>query len=340
MVSFGVLDAPPVCANALGVIIEQNKAVIPKTPNHRPAINVPSQSLTAHSLPQRISSQAAFISYLPPLEIRASVNSISFGLGEIVVMIYCWMSARIMKEVKLPSTEIPKRAFNGLGWNHSREIAMQRLKVFQNKLQFISWFFGLATAPFIGIKRKIENGDHPYNLSAWSEESSAPPFATEWLEADQAIQLQGQLCLNLLQRSLMEYLDETVRLSSFEPPQKKNNWFKSFKKWFLDAGVDWNASGADLSLIEELTLARNRIQHGSDFDSHSLLKQQDEDYRARFPDALFQDDYEAQVFSDFGPQLRHLELTKDKLNTAIEEMMRFTNFIEEHLPVTMKSWHG
>ena len=217
---------------------------------------------------------------------------------------------------------------------------MQRLKILDDKLQFISWFFGLTTAPFIGIKRKIENGDHPYNPSAWSEESSEPPFATEWLEADQAIQLQGQLCLNLLQRSLMEYLDETVKLSSSAPPKKKNSWYEKYKKWFFEAGVDWNAYGADLSLIEGLTFARNRVQHGSPGDSHSLIKQQDGDYRTRFPDAVFQYDFEAQVFCDFGPQLRHLELTQDKLNKAIEEIMRFANFIEEHLPVTMKSWHG
>ncbi len=162
----------------------------------------------------------------------------------------------------------------------------------------------------------------------------------EWLDANQAIQLQGQLCLNLLQRSLLEFLDETVKLSSRQPPDKKGNWFKNHKKWFLDVGGNWNDSGADLSLIEELTLARNRVQHGSRGDSHSLMKQQDEDDRKRFPKALFQNDFEAQIFCNFGPKLRSLELTKDKLNRAIKEIMLFTNFIEEHLPVAMKHWGG
>lgn len=217
---------------------------------------------------------------------------------------------------------------------------MQRLKVLDDKLRFISWFFGLTTAPFVGIKRKIQNGDHPYKPSAWSEESSEPPFVMEWLDANQAIQLQGQLCLNLLQRSFVEYLDGTVKLGSSEPPKKKNNWLENHKKWFLDAGVDWNASGADLSLIEELTLARNRIQHGSRGDSHSLIKQQDEDYHTRFPNALFQDDFEARIFCNFGPHLRHLELTKDKLNKAIDEIMKLANFIEDNLPAAMKYWRG
>ncbi len=217
---------------------------------------------------------------------------------------------------------------------------MQRLKILHDKLQFISWFFGLSTAPFNGIRQKIKKGVNPYNSSAVPAESSEPPFAVEWCDANQAIQLQGQLCLNLLQRSVMEYLDETVKLSSRQGPSKKNNWFGNYKKWFMDAGVDWNDSGADLSVIEELTLARNRIQHGSRHDSHSLIKQQDEDYSNRFPKALFQNDFEAQIFRSIGPRLRSLELTKDKLNRAIEEIMRLANFTEEHLPVEMKYRRG
>ena len=135
-------------------------------------------------------------------------------------------------------------------------------------------------------------------------------------------------------------MDETVKLSSSQAPNKKNNWFENYKKWFLDVGVDWTASGADLVLIEEMTVARNRIQHGSRDDSHSLIKTQDEDYCSRFPKALFQSDLEARMFRNFGPKLRSIELTKEKLNRAIEEIMLFANFIEERLPVEMKYWHG
>ena len=217
---------------------------------------------------------------------------------------------------------------------------MQRLKILHDKLRFVSWFFGLTTAPFVGIKRKIEAGDHPYKSSAMPSDSSDPPFAAEWLDADQAIRVQGQLCLSLLQRSLLEYLDETVKLSSSQAPNKKNNWFENYKRWFLGVGVEWTASGADLLLIEEMTVARNRIQHGSRGDSHGLIKTQDEDYRSRFPKALFQSDLEARMFRNFGPKLRSIELTKEKLNRAIEEIMLFANFIEEHLPVEMKYWRG
>src|SRR5271170_5951135 len=140
---------------------------------------------------------------------------------------------------------------------------MQRHKVLNDKLKFTAWFLELSTASFREIKRKITVGEHPYESGTRSEEDSEPPFAIEWLNADQAIQLQGQLCLNLVQRSLCEYLEQTVKLSPRKPPSKKGHWFENYKRWFLEEGIDLSGSGADLLLIEELTLARNRIQHGS-----------------------------------------------------------------------------
>jgi hypothetical protein len=217
---------------------------------------------------------------------------------------------------------------------------MQRLRILHEKLRFISWFFGLTTTPFAGIKCKIKAGDHPYKSSAMPDDSSEPPFVMEWLDADQAIRLQGQLCLSLLQRSLLEYLDETVKVSSRQAPNKKKNWFENYKRWFLDLGVDWTASGADLSLLEEMTVARNRIKHGSRGDSQSVIKRQDQDYLRRFPQALFESDLEARIFRNSGPKLRSIELTDEKLQKATDEIKRFASFIEEHLPVAMKYWHS
>jgi len=217
---------------------------------------------------------------------------------------------------------------------------MQRFKILQDKLEFIRWFFDLTTAPFVEIKRKIESGEYPYQSSISPEEESEPPFVIEGMDAHNAIQLQGQLCLNLIQRSLLEYLDDTVKLSRRKAPSKKNNWFKNYNKWFLEEGVDWSASTACLSQIEEMAVARNRVQHGSPNDSHSLIKQQDQNYHDRFPDARFQNDFEARVFRNFGPKLHSIELTKEKLQSAVKEILTFSTFIEERLPDSMKYWQG
>ena len=217
---------------------------------------------------------------------------------------------------------------------------MQRLRILRSKLDFIRWFFDLTRAPFVEIMRKIEAGENPYQSSISPEDDPEPPFVNEGMDAYYAIQLQGQLCLNLLQRSLLEYLDDTVKLSQRKAPSKRDNWFKNYKQWFLAEGVDWSASTASLSVIEEMTEARNRVQHGSPGDSHTLIKQQDQNYRDRFPSAQFENNFEARVFRDFGPQLHSIELTKEKLQGAVEEILTFSTFIEEHLPDSMKNWRG
>lgn len=221
-----------------------------------------------------------------------------------------------------------------------RLLLMQRFKILQDKLEFITWFFDITTAPFVEIKRKIESGEDPYQSSISPEDDSEPPFVLEGIDAHHAIQLQGQLCLNLLQRSLIEYLDETVKLSQRKAPRKGDNWFKNYKEWFLAEGVDWGASTACLSLIEEMTVARNRVQHGSPNDSHSLIKQQDQNYHDRFPNARFQNDFEAGIFRNFGPKLHSIELTKENLQDAIEQILSFTTFIDQHLPDSMRYWQG
>ena len=213
---------------------------------------------------------------------------------------------------------------------------MQRFKILQDKLEFIRWFFDLTTAPFVEIKRKIESCEDPYQSSISPEDDSEPPFVMEGMDAHHAIQLQGQLCLNLLQRSLREYLGDTVKLCLRKKPIQGEKWFKEYKRWFHAVGVDWSASTASLSLIEEMTLARNRIQHGSSDDSHSLIKQQDQNYHDRFPDARFQNDFEAQSFRNFGPKLHSIELTKEKLQAATEEILKFSTYIEERLLDLMK----
>jgi len=217
---------------------------------------------------------------------------------------------------------------------------MQRLKILRDKLDFICWFFDLTTAPFAEIRRKIETGESPYQSTISPEDDPESPFVNEGIDAHYALQLQGQLCLNLLQRSLLEYLDETVKLSRRKAPSKKDNWFKNYKEWFVAEGFDWSASTACLSVIEEMTEARNRVQHGSPGDSHTLIKQQDRGYCDRFPNAKFQNDFEAQIFGNFGPQLHSIELMKEKLQGAVEEILSFSTFIEEHLPDSMRYWQG
>jgi hypothetical protein len=209
---------------------------------------------------------------------------------------------------------------------------MRNLAILEQKLKFVLWFFDESTGPFRVCKTKIESCELPFQCGPEDRAETEPPHAELWLEASEAIELQGQLCISLVHRSFREYLDDTVRKSGREAPKNRGNWFGNYKEWFLRLGVDWERSTANLSVIEETAEARNRIQHGSPHDSHSLIKRQDADYSKRFEDAAFKSDFEARLFrGSCNPRLYSLEITKEKLGRAAQEVLTFCGFIEEQL---------
>jgi len=208
----------------------------------------------------------------------------------------------------------------------------------KDNLQFLKWFYEQSVAPFKDIKRKIDAQEDPY-ISRGDYESEEPPFLSEWLDADDALKLQGQSCLSLLQRSFREYLDSTVTRHPETRPEKKGNWFVNYKRWFLEeAAVDWDKSPVPLDRIEELTIARNCVEHGSGsiYDAHRLVKEQAENYHDRFPDAMFASEFERTLWKEAGdPQPVTIELTPEKLDSAIANILAFATFIEEKLPAWM-----
>jgi len=223
---------------------------------------------------------------------------------------------------------------------------MSNFAILEQKLSFLRDFYATTTASFREIKRKIEAHEEPY-VPTWSEEDDEPPFLSEWLDADESLRLQQQLCLNLLQRSLREFLDKTIRQHPSSRPAKKGNWFSNQKKWFLEElGIDWDAADTRLDRIEELTLARNCVQHGgevdhgpgdyvpsSSYDAHAVLKIQSAEYHRKFPDAFYVDEQQKALWKKGNyPQPVEIQLTPEKLETAIGDILAFCRFIDTHLP--------
>lgn len=216
---------------------------------------------------------------------------------------------------------------------------MDHLALLRGNLQFLSWFYEQGGSAFREIKGKIEANEEPYIPRA-GYEYEEPPFLAEWLDANDALRLQGQVCLSLLQRSLREYLDNAVGRHPSSRPNRKGNWFENYRQWFLEElGVDWGKSPVPLARIEELTLARNCVEHGSGdvVDRYRLVKQQSAEYHERFPDAVFADEFEAEMWKEMKyPQPVRIELTPAKLETAIDDALTFCGFVEENLPISMQ----
>src|SRR5258708_2820470 len=121
---------------------------------------------------------------------------------------------------------------------------MANFEILENKLRFLRSFYQLTTEPFRELKRKIDNHEEPFIDHGNREDYDGdPPFLTEWLEADEGLKLQQQVCLTVLQRSFKEFLDMTVRLHPDFPnnkPKEGGDWFENYKSWFLkEADIDW-----------------------------------------------------------------------------------------------------
>ena len=168
------------------------------------------------------------------------------------------------------------------------------------------------------------------------------------MEADEGLKLQLQVCLTLLQRSFKEFLDKTIQQHEEYPqsrPKKGENWFESYKAWFwAEAAIQWDDAPVSPVRMEELTIARNCIQHGGEargdsgdvFDSHRLLKSQSVNYHKRFPDAFFADEFESNLWKEHGfSQPVTINLTPEKLEVSIADILAFCRFIDDHLPSWM-----
>ena len=144
---------------------------------------------------------------------------------------------------------------------------MEVLYFLKERTKFIRNFYDTACLPFRETIRKIEATEEPFKLP-YSEDGE-PPFLTEWLEADTALDALGRSCVSMLSESLKLYFKTWETQLWVERPCEK-----CFKKFFGDgflAGyracfgealkVNWDECPADFSILEQVTLARNSDQH-------------------------------------------------------------------------------
>ncbi|KXK32895.1 MAG: hypothetical protein UZ01_00317 [Candidatus Brocadia sinica] len=85
---------------------------------------------------------------------------------------------------------------------------MEVLFFLQIRTKFIRAFYAEASFPFTERKRKIEAGEDPFK--PLYNEGGEPQFLKEWEEADEALDVLGQMCISMLSSSLQLYLKESV----------------------------------------------------------------------------------------------------------------------------------
>ncbi len=212
------------------------------------------------------------------------------------------------------------------------------LKCFlHDRTNFMRYFYEHAVSPFYKIVHAIENEQEPF-IPPYSEDGE-PPFWDEWIEATAGINTVGHVVLSMVSSSLQLFLREWVnRFNSdhrmqFQKQSKKNGWLHAYKKTFRELGLDMNACPADWELIEQVILARNRIQHPEDLTSlHVYYSKKD---LTKFPRPLFIDEFEMAELEKYDNKeidLRFRPLvtvTKEQVLEAIEHVESLCNWLEE-----------
>jgi hypothetical protein len=213
-------------------------------------------------------------------------------------------------------------------------------------------FYEDASLPFTERKRKIEAGEEPF-VPSYGYEDDEPAFLEEWGEADEALDLLGQMCISVLAASLQLYvkswIDDRFRRygqhlaeRGIVPPDRnspafKQGWINGYRAFFRDQlGIDWADGPSNLGVLEEIALARNRVQHPEEITS--LRVRQSKKDQAKYPRSFFADEFELRAWGDrsltseFVPPVR-LNVTRDRLFAAIDEVEAFCSWLDEQAPI-------
>ena len=204
------------------------------------------------------------------------------------------------------------------------------------RIAFIRQFYVVTSAPYVERKRKIEAEEAPW-VPGYSEDGE-PWFLEEWLEADESLQVLGRSCISMLVATLHVYfktwqqlinkpIDESMKVAF------KNGWLNGYKEYFAcHVRIKFEKAPVSLAVLEELVLARNRIQHPesittdtSHFSNADLEK---------MPRPFFIDERDSSLLSEADegecawllPPAIHV--SAEKLECALKEVEQFAEWLE------------
>jgi len=207
----------------------------------------------------------------------------------------------------------------------------------KSRTSFIRYFYENAVRPFNEIKIAIENKQEPY-IPPYSEDGE-PPFIEEWMDAEQGVETVGHACISMLSSSLQLFLKSWVtRLENahgmkFNANLKKKGWFHGYKQIFNELELPLSQCGANLDLIEQITLARNRVQHPEELAQ--LGVDHSESDLKKFPKPFFAHETELKMASRDGDGsatwwLRpSVKSSKEKIFKAINQVEVLCAWLEQ-----------
>lgn len=197
----------------------------------------------------------------------------------------------------------------------------------KERIRFAKFFHLQGIRPFARIMELIEKEQPPYEPSY--DESDEPQFICEWLEARDGLESIGLATLSMLSSSLQLYMNEW--LNRVEKPSAPFNrkgvggWYKSLKCCMQKEGVDFGSCPVELDAVEQLVLARNRIQHAEDITSNNISHRAKE--LAKFQSPLFVDPKAPTLTNNWFWQPR-VYAGVDQVESIILSLINFCEWLE------------
>jgi len=209
----------------------------------------------------------------------------------------------------------------------------------KRRTAFIRQFYKTASFPFVERKQKIEAEEEPF-IPPYSEDG-VPAYLDEWIEAEESLHVLAYSCISMLSAALHLYLktwEKQFRIpvgDSFKLEFKKG-WINGYKVYFeLHKSIRFEEAPVDLTILQELALARNRIQHPEDIFTHKHRYSHDDIGKLRHP--YFVDPREETVYKDIDESNKGwlfpptLHVTGEKLFSVIVEVEKFVDWLEKEI---------
>jgi hypothetical protein len=210
---------------------------------------------------------------------------------------------------------------------------MDALAIVESELAFVQSFYDRAAAPFLLTLHQIEHHLDPFPTIDY--QSGEPEYDTEWSDARKSLNLLGGCVLALVEVVFKGYckqffLEAIENWETLVKKQKGSSWFAKYKSTFGSFGIDWDASGADLALVEQVFVTRNDTMHQDSLWMLGAILQSKSHFE-KYPDSAFANPIDLVAMTDengeqVGPL--HIEINRDHIAQSIAEITTLCRYIE------------
>lgn len=207
----------------------------------------------------------------------------------------------------------------------------------KERTAFIKHYFDEAAAPFIETMRKIEAEEPPFEPPYFDPETMTeePAFLEEWLRAQTGLEVVGQTCVSMLSESLKIFFVTHKKIAGLDCKKScgqnvfDKGFISGYQTCFAKNGVNWSQCPANLSILEQVVLARNASQHATSITSTRVSH----NVRAlrKHPSPLFVSSYEKNLLASRGGSWMMaptVHVTRNALHEAIDEVEKLAEWLK------------